>query len=755
VTYPKEAAMNCHTPCPDPAQLRGLLDTSLPPAEQARLIGHLDSCEDCQHSLEEVAAGGSSWSDAVRHVDQDQPPADSAFWSGLRQVEGTLLTDIQVGGPAPTAEPVPLDFLSPPQKPGSLGRLGHFDIEEVIGRGGMGVVLRAHDACLERHVALKVLDPQMANNDMARKRFCREARAAAAVTHENVVAIHQVEVEESRDLPYLVMQLVTGMSLQERLDRSGPLELNEILRIGMQTASGLAAAHAQGLIHRDVKPANILLEHGQQQVKLTDFGLARAAEDVKLTQTGFVAGTPLYMSPEQAKGEPLDHRADLFSLGSVLYAMCTGRPPFDGSTPFVVLKSLTEELPRPIRDVNPSIPEWLVGIIDKLHAKVPADRFQSAAEVAEVLGRGLALVQTSPGNVVPCPEARAGRKPAGRALTLFWTLAVGVPLGLLVGLLLAEASGWTGLTAGLFRARADESAFPTRAVLQGNAGPVWSVAFAPDGATLAMGIDDGSIKIWDPATGSIKATLKAHNGSVWSVAFSPDGSLLASASDDGTAKLWDAATWKEKRSFDHEFGVRAVAFTPDGKTLVTGTRKGKVRLWDVATGKEPRTTEGHQFPVISVAVSPDGKTIASGSGDKTVRLWDAATGTARVTLEGHTGSVYSVAFSPDSRTVASGGWSGTVCLWDAGTGTKLATLRGHEQDVWAVAFSPDGKTLASAGEDHTIKLWDVASGKERRTLKGHTGTVYAVRFSPDGTLFASGGRDGTVRLFDTAALGLQ
>src|SRR5439155_25027831 len=185
------------------------------------------------------------------------------------------------------------------------------------------------------------------NNELARKRFCREARAAAAITHEYVVAIHQVEEDEASQLPLLVMQFVDGESLQERLDGIGPLPLADIVRIGMQTAWRPAAAHTQGLIHRDVKPANILLEHGLERVKLTDFGLARATEDVKLTQTGFVAGTPLYMAPEQARGEPVDHRADLFSLGSVLYALCTGQPPFQGSTPFVVLKNVTEERPRP------------------------------------------------------------------------------------------------------------------------------------------------------------------------------------------------------------------------------------------------------------------------------------------------------------------------------------------------------------------------------------------------------------------------
>src|SRR5262245_11656302 len=304
-------------------------------------------------------------------------------------------------GPSASEADESLDLLEPSNKPGSIGRLGHYDVQEVVGRGGMGVVLKALDERLHRVVAIKVMATQLATSATARKRFIRGARAAAAVTHDHVVTIHAVE--DSGPLPYIVMQYVAGTSLQDRLDRTGPLPLAEILRIGMQTASGLAAAHAQGLVHRDVKPANILLENGIERVKLTDFGLARAADDASLTQSGAVAGTPSFMSPEQAEGKSVDHRSDLFSLGSVLYAVCTGHPPFRASTSMGVLKRVCEETPRPIREANPEIPDWLDALIEKLHAKDPAARFQSAAEVAEVLGRHLAHVQHP--SLVPVPTA--------------------------------------------------------------------------------------------------------------------------------------------------------------------------------------------------------------------------------------------------------------------------------------------------------------------------------------------------------------
>src|SRR5262245_20545637 len=291
----------------------------------------------------------------------------------------------------PSADEV-LALLGPAQRPGSLGRLAHYEVLDVLGRGGMGVVFRAFDDKLHRVVAIKVLAAYLASNGAARQRFVREARAAAAVTHENVIAIHAVE--DAWPVPYLVMQCINGRTLQEKLDRTGPLELKEILRIGLQIAEGLAAAHSQGLIHRDIKPANILLDNCIERVKITDFGLARAVDDASLSQSGLVAGTPLYMSPEQARGEPQDHRSDLFSLGSVLYAMCAGHPPFRAASPLAVLKRVCEDTPRSLRAINPAIPAWLEAIVARLQSKDLASRFATAKEVAGVLKRGLTQVQT-------------------------------------------------------------------------------------------------------------------------------------------------------------------------------------------------------------------------------------------------------------------------------------------------------------------------------------------------------------------------
>ena len=292
-----------------------------------------------------------------------------------------------------------LPFLNPCDKPGRIGMLDQYEIIEVVGQGGMGAVLRAFDTKLSRVVAVKVMSPTLAANPTAVKRFLREATTAASVHHDHVVTIHAVD--DIHQPPYLVMQFIEGQTLQQKIDREGALELKHILRIGSQAAAGLAAAHKLGLIHRDVKPANILLENGVERVKITDFGLARAADDMQMTQTGIIAGTPQYMSPEQARGEPIDAHSDLFSLGSVLYTMCTGRPAFRADNPVVVLRRVCDDMPRPIHEANAQIPLWLEIIVNKMLAKNPADRFASADEVGELLSQCLAHVQNPASHSLP------------------------------------------------------------------------------------------------------------------------------------------------------------------------------------------------------------------------------------------------------------------------------------------------------------------------------------------------------------------
>ena len=378
---------------------------------------------------------------------------------------------------APAGEDaVALDFLSPSEKPGSLGKLGHYEVHELLGHGAFGIVLKAFDEKLHRMVAIKVLSPELAKSSPPRKRFLREARSAAAIRHEHVVAIYAVE---EQPIPYLVMEYIPGITMEQALTDHGPLDVADVLRLGQQIAAGLAAAHAQGLIHRDIKPSNILLENGLSgRVKITDFGLARTADDASMTQSGTIAGTPLYMSPEQATSGDIDQRSDLFSLGSVLYVMISGRPPFRAANTLAVLKRVVDDTPRPIPTIIADTPSWLCAIIAKLQAKQPNERFATASEVADLLGRCLADLQANrpvqlPAGmqvtevkvtaiVDPEPPLIASETAPSHPQTLArshprtlsrrpWPTIAAAALILLAGLGLTEATGVTKLTSTVIR----------------------------------------------------------------------------------------------------------------------------------------------------------------------------------------------------------------------------------------------------------------------------------------------------------------
>ena len=312
--------MNSDTSHLSPDDLAHLLEETLNGRDQERIESHLESCADCRNVVAGQGGDDRWWKAASTYLREsfDEPKAPSHQTVEEREIATVL---------------------SATDDPRMLGRLGGYEIAGIVGSGGMGIVLKGLDVSLNRYVAIKVLRPSQATSSSARIRFEREGRAAASIVHENVIAIHGVA--ETNGVPYLVMPYIRGESLATAIERRGPLRLEEMLRIGCQVAGGLAAAHEQGVIHRDVKPSNILLENGLERLKLTDFGLARAVDDVGLTNTGILAGTPEYMSPEQVRGEVLDARSDLFSLGCVLYALCTGVPPFRAESSYAVLRSIT------------------------------------------------------------------------------------------------------------------------------------------------------------------------------------------------------------------------------------------------------------------------------------------------------------------------------------------------------------------------------------------------------------------------------
>jgi len=392
---------------------RSLLD-EISEQQEEWLAEHLDTCTTCQHSLARLAGDENSWSRIETILRDEVSGTQPASRGMLSTLVPSSVSSLDVTRSLTGIEVLPSDFavefLQPPVEPDSIGRLNDIEIRSVIGHGGNGIVLKGYQKELNRLVAVKVMAPQLATNAAARKRFAREAQATAAIVHPNVMPV--LTVHSDGQLPYLVMPYVDCESLQQRLDREGSLPTLDVVRIAHQVARGLAAAHAQGLVHRDVKPANILLERGVNRVMLTDFGLARAVDDATLTSTGLIAGTPHYMSPEQARGESVSAPSDLFSLGSVMYAMSTGRPPFRAETVFGILRRVSDDAHRSICELNPTAPGWLDGIVGKLLEKTGTDRFARADDLASVLEDCVAHVQQPHNHPLP----RRARDLAGSKL---------------------------------------------------------------------------------------------------------------------------------------------------------------------------------------------------------------------------------------------------------------------------------------------------------------------------------------------------
>lgn len=401
--------------CPQPFQLKALLDGRLDADNEQLVSSHLDTCRKCQQTLEQLVDGGTLARNVRDRLGEDsQTPLDvgnviSRFQSEIaaaaenptpspNDAPSEEFANDDAAQPSPANEEVPFEAAETRFAPtsstsdpnGMPEQIDDIEIIEELGRGGMGVVFKGFEPSLKRFVAVKMLAERLAKDREARDRFVREARSMAAIQHRYIVAIHRIIDRSAGVPPCLVMEFVDGMSLSQRISKKGPLPIREAIRTSIQIAAGLAAAHERGIVHRDIKPANILIERSTRDVRITDFGLARASADVSITQTGLMIGTPAFMSPEQAQGQRVDHRSDLFSLGSVIYAMLTGRPPFVGSSSFKTMTKLISDPPEPVHVHRNDVPEWLVEILLRLHAKSADDRFQSAEEVVRRLMEGRA-----------------------------------------------------------------------------------------------------------------------------------------------------------------------------------------------------------------------------------------------------------------------------------------------------------------------------------------------------------------------------
>jgi serine/threonine protein kinase len=440
--HDSEHSMAAVMSCPDRESLQRLLLGMIAEPEGERLAQHLEECPQCtgmvealraEDTLTEAARGQATVTDEpekaavsglISRLQKSGPPAAAPTQETIGASMPPMPTQGSLSGQSPESDAEDAaKVLAPPQGPGEIGRLGAYRVIKVLGAGGMGVVFQAEDVLLKRLVALKVMKPDVAVQPGARERFLREAQAAAALDHEHIISIYQVG--EERGMPFLAMPFLKGVSLDQWLKRAGSLEPAVVMRLGRQVALGLAAAHDRGLIHRDIKPANLWLEElagkggtsaARYRVKILDFGLARpAVADAHLTQSGAILGTPSFMAPEQARGDKMDHRCDLFSLGVVLYRMSAGKMPFRGKTTMAVLSALVSDSPPPVHEVNPAVPAALAELIMQLLSKDPATRPASAKAVADRL---LAMVR-QPGE--SRTELAPSEKPPSPAPASVWT----------------------------------------------------------------------------------------------------------------------------------------------------------------------------------------------------------------------------------------------------------------------------------------------------------------------------------------------
>jgi eukaryotic-like serine/threonine-protein kinase len=708
---------------------------------------------------------------------------------------------------------------------GTPGRADHqmpevaadrYRITGEVGRGGIGRVLEALDQVLDRPVALKEL---FSSNDALRRRFVREALITARLQHPSIVPIYDAGHLGDRS-PFYAMKLVAGHPLDKSITEATTLTQRlALLPSVLAIADAMAYAHSKRIVHRDLKPSNVLVGAFGETIVI-DWGLAKdlgvddqdsldagpyRAAGLDDTVAGAVLGTPAFMAPEQAAGEPVDERADVYALGAILYHVLSGTAPHEGTTLEEMVRRVIAGDVRPLTERVPEVPRDLAAIVTKAMALAPSERYANGQAFVDDLrsfltGQLVGSYTYRPGELVR-RWVKRHRAAVIVALTAFVVVAVvGVSSVMRIVQARREADraaavateqrsiaeqqrnsatqrlatllveqGRQELLAGRparaaaylseAHAQAQHAGVALRFLLATamrsveaqrisfeHGDEIDSAAFSRDGRQIVTAGADGIAKVWDSASGTIVATLREHDRRIKSASFSFDNARIVTASTDRTARVWDARTGKHLATMVHPYEVLSAAFSPDGARVVTTGDSSTAAVWNTTTG-ELIATLGHHKHVYAAAVSADGARVVTASEDHTAKVWDARTGKLLHSLD-HRGEVISAAFSPDGSQVVTASDDQTAGLWSTRTGALVASLVGHTGHVHVVGYSPDGTRIVTASDDRSARLWDARTGKLLVSLDGHDGAINAAAFNADGTRVATASNDRTAKLWD-------